>query len=60
VAGGAWAVVAFGVLLAGVWRRRQDRARRAALDIGWTLPEDDAADEGSAPEPSVLDPDPRP
>jgi hypothetical protein len=41
VAGGAWALVALAVIAAGVWRRRRDRPRRAALDVGWTGPEDE-------------------
>ena len=61
VAGGMWALLAFGVLVAGVARRRRDRPRRAALDIGWPLPEEEL---GPPAEPSggqpPLDPDPRP
>ncbi|MGH7627844.1 MAG: peptidase MA family metallohydrolase [Gemmatimonadales bacterium] len=55
VAGGAWALVAAGVLGLGVWRRRHDRIRRAALDEGWTIPEEDEP----GAEPPVLDRDPR-
>lgn len=40
VAGGAWAVVALLLLIGTRWRRRADRARRSALDEGWTLPEE--------------------
>jgi len=63
VAGGAWALVAAGVLGVGVWRRRRDRGRRAALDEGWPLP--DADGEPTPPEPdtpdtAVLDRAPRP
>jgi hypothetical protein len=61
VAGGLWALVAAGVLASGIWRRRRDRERRAALDEGWPLPEPDqeepAASEGDTP---VLDRDRRP
>jgi Peptidase MA superfamily len=39
-AGGGWSVVAVVVLAAARWRRRRDRPRRAALDIGWEIPED--------------------
>ncbi len=61
VAGGAWAVVAAAVLATGIWRRRRDRHRRAALDEGWPLPEAEAAESGGAePDASVLDRDPRP
>ncbi|HET8623188.1 MAG TPA: hypothetical protein VFM14_06475 [Gemmatimonadales bacterium] len=61
VAGGAWAVVAFGVLAAGAWRRRRDQARRAALDIGWPQPEDDVPpdEQPDAVTSAVLDRDPR-
>jgi len=37
MAGGLWLVVAVGVLLAGWLRRRRDRPRRAALDVGWVV-----------------------
>ena len=61
VAGGAWALLAFGVLLAGVSRRRRDRPRRAALDIGWPLPDDEGVPaDGVSGERPPLDPDPRP
>ncbi|HEU5169891.1 MAG TPA: hypothetical protein VFU46_05100 [Gemmatimonadales bacterium] len=40
IAGGIWAVVALAVLGGAAARRRRDRARRAALDEGWVLPED--------------------
>ena len=40
-AGGAWAVVALAVLAAARWRRIADRPRRAALDEGWVVPEDE-------------------
>lgn len=41
VAGGVWAVVGAGVLVLGRWRRRDLRARRAALDQGWAVEPDD-------------------
>jgi hypothetical protein len=56
VAGGAWAFVAAGVLAVGVWRRRRDRVRRAALDEGWPLPEPEETEQ----EPAALDRDTRP
>jgi peptidase MA superfamily protein len=40
VAGGAWALLALGLIVLGGWRRRADRRRRAALDQGWVLPEE--------------------
>lgn len=50
VAGGGWALVAFSVLALAGWRRRRDRPRRAALDVGWTIPEDELdADESLDP-----------
>jgi hypothetical protein len=47
MAGGSWTIVA--VILGGLlWhRRRADRPRRAALDVGWSIPE---------PEPPPVDP----
>ena len=48
-AGGVWAVAAAAVIALGLWRRRRDRPRRAALDQGWELP----AEEEDPP----LDPD---
>lgn len=44
VAGGGW-LVAGGLLVVGIlWRRRRDRPRRAALDVGWPVPDPDPAD----------------
>ncbi len=44
VAGGVWAVIGVGLVALGRWRRRDIRARRAALDQGWVVPDDpDAA-----------------
>jgi hypothetical protein len=37
-AGGAWALLALGLMAGTYWRRRNDRRRRAALDEGWELP----------------------
>lgn len=43
MAGGLWTLAAF-LLLAAIWlRRRRDRPRRAALDEGWVVEEDDPA-----------------
>jgi hypothetical protein len=39
-AGGVWVVAAVVVVVLVWWRRRADRPRRAALDVGWELPED--------------------
>jgi hypothetical protein len=55
VAGGAWAIIAAAVLAVGIWRRRRDRVRRAALDEGWPLPPPEEM-EAEAP---VLDRDTR-
>jgi hypothetical protein len=41
--GGAWGLVAVLVIGVGLWRRRQDAPRRAALDLGWTIPDEIAA-----------------
>lgn len=37
-AGGAWAVLALGLVAGTYWRRRADQRRRSALDEGWELP----------------------
>lgn len=42
VAGGGWAGLGLVVILLAIWRRRRDRPRRAALDVGWTIPDDEA------------------
>jgi hypothetical protein len=39
-AGGGWGVVALGIWGLIRLRRRRDRERRAALDVGWVVPED--------------------
>jgi hypothetical protein len=53
IAGGGWAVVGLSVLWGVRRRRRLDRARRAALDVGWVVePEAEGAPE--------LDPPPKP
>ncbi len=46
-----WTLLAGGLALATLWRRRRDRARRLALDEGWTV-----ADEGW----TAADDDPEP
>jgi hypothetical protein len=62
--GGVWGLVALLVVGLGVWRRWQDAPRRAALDRGWTVPEEmasgDPLDDESITvvtnEPDQLDP----
>jgi hypothetical protein len=39
-AGGLWVLVAVATLVLVWWRRRADRGRRAALDVGWEVAED--------------------
>lgn len=53
IAGGGWAVAGLIVLWAVRRRRRADRARRAALDVGWVV-------EPEAEESPELDPPPKP
>jgi hypothetical protein len=36
-AGGMWSLIGGAVVFAAVWRRRRDRPRRAALDVGWVI-----------------------
>ncbi len=43
-AGGGWFIVAVVVLVGVRWRRRRDRPRRAALDIGWVVPDETQLD----------------
>ncbi|MCL4866493.1 MAG: hypothetical protein KJZ47_11410, partial [Gemmatimonadales bacterium] len=38
VAGGGWLVAGMLLVLGVILRRRRDRPRRMALDIGWELP----------------------
>lgn len=40
-ASGIWALVAVGVIAGTQWRRRRDRPRRAALNEGWVVAEDE-------------------
>lgn len=42
VAGGGWAVLGIVVLVLARWRRRRDAPRRAALDQGWVVSEDES------------------
>ncbi len=49
-AGGMWAVVGAGVVLAAYLRRRRDRPRRAALDQGWNVVVEDPGAEPPASE----------
>ena len=53
VAGGGWAVMAIVVLWLVRRRRRADRTRRAALDVGWVV-------ESETEEGPELDPPPKP
>ncbi len=39
-AGGVWVIVAAAVVVLVWWRRWTDRGRRAALDIGWEVPQE--------------------
>jgi len=39
-AGGLWVLAAAAAVVLVWWRRRADRGRRAALDVGWEVPED--------------------
>lgn len=41
VAGGGWALLGLVVIGLGAVRRRRDRPRRAALDEGWVIPEEE-------------------
>lgn len=43
VAGGGWSVLGIVVLVLARWRRKRDEPRRAALDSGWDVSEDEAA-----------------
>lgn len=57
VAGGWWLVVALGVVLAWGLRRRRERPRREALNVGWTLPaEGEDGENGTAPDETPIDP----
>ncbi len=40
-AGGVWIMVGAIVIIGTRWRRRRDAVRRAALDEGWVIPEED-------------------
>jgi hypothetical protein len=53
-AGGGWALLVVVLVVAMRWRRRSDRVRRAALDIGWPPPPDEPPQEpgeGAVSEP---------
>jgi hypothetical protein len=50
IAGGGWAIVALLVVALRYYRRRADRARRAALDEGWEV--DPEATEGPELDPT--------
>ncbi len=44
VTGGVWILVAAGLGAGAAWRRRYDAPRRAALDVGWPEPPDEAGE----------------
>lgn len=50
-AGGFWLVVATAVIAVSIYRRRVDRPRRAALDVGWVIPEESVG-EGTIDRPA--------
>jgi len=50
-AGGGWAILGVMVLVLARWRRRRDAPRRAALDQGWEVAEDEAVVQNETPEP---------
>jgi hypothetical protein len=54
-AGGGWAILGMAVLLLSRWRRRRDEPRRAALDSGWDVTEDEAPVRNETPQP--IDPE---
>jgi len=53
LAGGLWAAVAIGVILAAAARRRADRPRRRALDDGWVIPDEEVSPELDPPREHV-------
>ncbi|HKP28088.1 MAG TPA: hypothetical protein VJU15_01710 [Gemmatimonadales bacterium] len=54
-AGGGWAVLGLAVLVLARWRRKRDEPRRAALDSGWDVTEDEAPILNETPPP--IDPE---
>jgi hypothetical protein len=54
--GGAWVVLAVVLSIGVLWRRHLDAPRRAALNVGWALPEDDIEMTTPAQLPETLDP----
>ena len=54
VAGGGWAGLGLVVIGLAAWRRRRDRPRRAALDTGWIIPEDEAEIAADSLDPNEL------
>jgi hypothetical protein len=54
-AGGGWAILGVLILVLARWRRRRDAPRRAALDTGWDVTEDEAPVRNETPHP--IDPD---
>ena len=54
-AGGGWAILGVLVLVLARWRRKRDAPRRAALDAGWDVTEDEAPVRNETPQP--IDPE---
>lgn len=54
-AGGGWAILGVMVLVLARWRRKRDAPRRAALDTGWDVTEDEAPVRNETPQP--IDPE---
>ena len=54
-AGGGWAILGVLVLVLARWRRKRDAPRRAALDTGWDVTEDEAPVRNETPQP--IDPE---
>jgi hypothetical protein len=50
-AGGGWAILGCLVLALARWRRKRDAPRRAALDAGWDVTEDEAPVRNETPGP---------
>jgi hypothetical protein len=55
VAGGGWTILGVVVLVTARWRRKRDAPRRAALDTGWDVTEDEPIVQNETPGP--IDPE---
>jgi hypothetical protein len=55
VAGGGWTILGVVVLVTARWRRKRDAPRRAALDAGWDVTEDEPIVQNETPGP--IDPE---